>query len=63
MDSFRFHEWLECEIETDDGVIGIGNAALAPQIIKKQSTLSRIRLYKPINYSQSVVSRKNYEYQ
>ncbi len=35
MDSFRFHEWLICEIETDDGIIGIGNAALAPQLIKK----------------------------
>ena len=37
MGSFRFHEWLVCEVETDDGIIGIGNAALAPQIIKKQS--------------------------
>ena len=35
MGSFRFHEWLVCEIETDDGVIGIGNAALAPQVTKK----------------------------
>jgi len=35
MGSFRFHEWLICEIETDDGIIGIGNAALAPQLVKK----------------------------
>ena len=35
MGSFRFHEWLVCEIETDDGIIGIGNAALAPQVTKK----------------------------
>ena len=35
MGSFRFHEWLICEVETDDGVLGIGNAALAPQIAKK----------------------------
>ena len=35
MGSFRFHEWLVCEIETDDGVVGIGNAALAPQVTKK----------------------------
>ena len=35
MGSFRFHEWLVCEIETEDGIIGIGNAALAPQITKK----------------------------
>jgi len=35
MDSFRFHECLVYEIETDEGVIGIGNTALAPQIVKK----------------------------
>ncbi len=35
MGSFRFHEWLICEIETDDGHIGIGNAALVPQLVKK----------------------------
>ena len=36
MGSFRFHEWLVCEIETENGIIGIGNAALAPQVTKKQ---------------------------
>ncbi len=35
MGSFRFHEWLICEIETVDGHIGIGNAALVPQLVKK----------------------------
>lgn len=35
MGSFRFHEWLVCEIETEDGIIGLGNAALAPQIAKQ----------------------------
>ncbi len=35
MGSFRFNEWLICEVETDDGIIGIGNAALAPQLVKK----------------------------
>ena len=34
MGSFRFHEWLICEVETEDGIIGIGNAALAPQLVK-----------------------------
>lgn len=34
MSSFRFHQWLTCEIETEDGTIGIGNAALAPTIVK-----------------------------
>jgi len=34
MGSFRFHEWLICEVETNDGHIGIGNAALAPQLVK-----------------------------
>lgn len=35
MGSFRFHEWMVCEIETDDGIIGIGNCALAPRIAKQ----------------------------
>ena len=35
MASFRFHQWLTCEVETDDGTIGIGNAALAPTVVKK----------------------------
>ena len=35
MHSFRFHQWLTCEITTDDGTIGIGNAALAPSLVKK----------------------------
>ena len=34
MQSFRFHGWLTCEIETRDGTIGIGNAALAPDLVK-----------------------------
>lgn len=35
MSSFRFHQWLTCEVETEDGTIGIGNAALAPTVVKK----------------------------
>ena len=35
MSSFRFHQWLTCEIEVEDGTIGIGNAALAPTVVKK----------------------------
>ena len=35
MHSFRFHQWLTCEITTDDGSVGIGNAALAPSLVKK----------------------------
>ena len=35
MSSFRFHQWLTCEVETQDGTIGIGNAALAPTVVKK----------------------------
>ncbi|CAH2396997.1 L-rhamnonate dehydratase [Mesorhizobium escarrei] len=34
MGSFRFHGWLVCEVETEDGTIGIGNAALAPRVVK-----------------------------
>ena len=35
MSSFRFHQWLTCEVEADDGTIGIGNAALAPTVVRK----------------------------
>ena len=35
MQSFRFHQWLTCEVEADDGTIGIGNAALAPTLVKE----------------------------
>ncbi len=34
MGSFRFHQWLVCEVEADDGTIGYGNAALAPWLVK-----------------------------
>ncbi len=35
MDSFRFHQWLTCEVIADNGMVGIGNAALAPPLIKQ----------------------------
>ncbi len=35
MGTFAFHEWLVVEIFTDNGHVGIGNAALTPQITKK----------------------------
>ena len=35
MSSFRFHQWLTCEVTTDCGAVGIGNAALAPSLTKK----------------------------
>ncbi|MBV9182384.1 MAG: L-rhamnonate dehydratase [Acidobacteria bacterium] len=34
MGTFTFHEWLLVEIFTDDGHVGIGNAALSPQPTK-----------------------------
>ena len=34
MPTFKFHDWLIVEISTDDGHVGIGNAALSPQITK-----------------------------
>ena len=34
MASFRFHQWLTCEVEAETGEIGIGNAALAPRVVK-----------------------------
>ena len=35
MSTFTFHGWLVVEIFTDDGLVGIGNAALAPQVTKQ----------------------------
>ena len=35
MGAFTFHGWLVIEIFTDDGFVGIGNAALAPQVTKQ----------------------------
>lgn len=35
MQTFTFHEWLIVEIFTDDGLTGLGNAALAPQVTKQ----------------------------
>lgn len=34
MGAFRFHGWTVVEIETDAGLVGIGNVALAPRIAK-----------------------------
>jgi L-rhamnonate dehydratase len=34
MNTFRFHGWTVVEVETDDGIIGLGNVALAPKIAK-----------------------------
>jgi len=35
MQTFAFHGWLVVEIFTNDGLVGIGNAALAPQVTKQ----------------------------
>ena len=35
MRTFTFHEWLVVEVFTDDGHVGLGNAALAPRITKQ----------------------------
>jgi L-rhamnonate dehydratase len=35
MATFRFHGWMVIEVETDNGIIGIGNCALAPRIAKQ----------------------------
>jgi len=35
MQTFTFHGWLLVEIFTDDGHVGLGNAALAPQVTKQ----------------------------
>ncbi|MGB2626197.1 MAG: L-rhamnonate dehydratase [Candidatus Acidiferrum sp.] len=35
MQTFTFHGWLVVEVFTDEGHVGLGNAALAPQATKK----------------------------
>jgi L-alanine-DL-glutamate epimerase-like enolase superfamily enzyme len=35
MGTFTFHGWLVVEIFTDEGLVGIGNAALAPMVTKQ----------------------------
>jgi L-alanine-DL-glutamate epimerase-like enolase superfamily enzyme len=34
MGTFRFHGWTTVEVETDNGLVGLGNVALAPRIAK-----------------------------
>lgn len=35
MKTYAFHGWLIVEVESDDGLVGIGNAALAPLVTKQ----------------------------
>lgn len=35
MASFRFHSWTVVEVETDEGLVGLGNVALAPPVAKQ----------------------------
>ena len=35
MGTFTFHGWLICEIFTDNGLVGVGNAALSPLVTKQ----------------------------
>ena len=35
MKTFSFHGWLIVEVESDEGLVGIGNAALAPLVTKQ----------------------------
>jgi len=35
MSTFTFHGWLIAEVFTDDGLAGVGNAALAPHVTKQ----------------------------
>ena len=39
MGTFTFHGWLVVEIFSDDGLVGIGNAALAPQVTEQMIDL------------------------
>ena len=35
MRTFTFHGWLVVEVVSDDGLVGVGNAALAPRVTKQ----------------------------
>src|SRR5262249_17570012 len=35
MRTFTFHGWLVVEVASDDGLVGVGNAALAPRVTKQ----------------------------
>ena len=35
MKTFTFHSWLVVEVMTDEGLVGIGNAALTPIVTKQ----------------------------
>ena len=35
MQTYTFHEWLLVEVFADNGLVGLGNAALAPQVTKQ----------------------------
>lgn len=35
MQTFRFHQWTVVEVETDTGLVGYGNVALAPRVAKQ----------------------------
>ena len=35
MGTFRFHDWLVVEVKTDNGIVGLGNCALAPSVAKE----------------------------
>jgi len=35
MQTFTFHGWLVVEVFTNDGLVGLGNAAVAPQVTKQ----------------------------
>ena len=42
MSTFTFHGWLVVEVFTDDGHVGIGNAALSPYVTKAIIDHSRV---------------------
>jgi L-lyxonate dehydratase len=53
--AFRFHEWLVVEIELADGVVGTGNAALAPRVAAAIITDDLV----PVVVGRAVMEREN----
>ena len=52
MHTFRFHSWTVVEIETDDGIVGLGNVALAPKIAKAIIDILNVWMTVPSMYKE-----------
>ena len=45
MKSFRFHEWLVCEVISDDGTIGLGNAITKNSVTRNAAANKSLKVF------------------